>query len=103
MKRPDEGCTINQFMNIVNHFPIKVYIFDMFGSLITKHTTNANTHKTLIFYVNNNHVYPIISENLKKSIVKTNKIDFMQNTSDFSIDPDMKYQFMSFYDPESIN
>lgn len=72
MKKVDDGCTIRQFMNIVNHFPVKVYVFDMFGSLIAKDTSNDNSRKTLIFYVNNNHVYPILKENLKKSIVKQN-------------------------------
>ena len=60
MKQIDEGCSINQFMNIVNYFNIKIYVFDMFGKLVIKDTTNKNSNKSLVFYVNHDHIYPIL-------------------------------------------
>lgn len=55
-------------MNLTTYFPIKIYAFDMFGKLIIKDTTHTKSYKTLIFYVNNDHVYPILDDSLKKSI-----------------------------------
>ena len=57
-------------MNIVHYLPFKVYCFDPFGKPIIKDITNKNSHKSLVFYINDNHIYPVLDDDVKNSIIK---------------------------------
>ena len=57
-------------MNIVHYLPFKVYCFDPFGKPIIKDITNKNSYKSLVFYINDNHIYPVLDDDVKNSIIK---------------------------------
>ena len=66
-------------MNICDYFPINVYAFDPFGSLLIKRIYEGKSKKSLVFYINNEHLYPILDWDRKMSVIKTNHIDFLND------------------------
>jgi hypothetical protein len=56
-----------------------MYILNPYCELIEKHITfkyyHNNRFKSLLFNLNNNHIYPTLDENYKKSIIAKEKIN----------------------------
>jgi hypothetical protein len=77
-------ATTNQIMDVVKRYnTISCYAIDPLNKVFEYHEADDKRH-SLCFVVNNNHIYPILDPDVKKSVASTHKINLNQykfNTS----------------------
>ncbi len=76
-------CLYIKYLQIVT-----MYVYMPDGSLFETIRGNKamKSRKSLVFILNNNHVYPVISDNLKISIIKKKRFDLMEYDFDINYD-----------------
>jgi hypothetical protein len=89
-------ATTNQIMDFVKRYnTISCYAIDPLNEVFQYHEAEDKRH-SLCFLVNNNHIYPILDPDVKKSVAATHKINLNQykfNTS---------YDNIQYIDNENI-
>jgi len=89
-------ATTNQIMDFVKRYnTISCYAIDPLNKVFQYHEADDKRH-SLCFVVNNNHIYPILDPDVKKSVATTHKINLNQykfNTS---------YENIQYIDNEDI-
>ena len=71
-------ATTNQIMDFVKRYnTISCYAIDPLNKVFEYHEADDKRH-SLCFVVNNNHIYPILDPDVKKSVASTHKINLNQ-------------------------
>jgi hypothetical protein len=82
-----EGISLEQIIRFVKQSNyISLYAFDPLGKLIKKIKSNNNSSKALVFMINNNHIYPIINQDYKQSIISKGLITMTDYKFDINYD-----------------
>ena len=87
MKEITDGVELYKIVNFIKKCQpyISLYIFDASGELMHK-TKGSKSVKSLVFLVNNGHLYPIINSNYKRSVCKKERIDLADYEFDINYD-----------------
>ena len=82
-----DGISLNQITNFVNQSNyISMYAFSPSGKIIKKIRAKGEKPKTLVFMINNSHIYPIINNDYKKSVIKKECLELSDYKFDINYD-----------------
>lgn len=87
MVNPSSGVELYKIVNFVKKCQpyISLYIFDADGELVHKEKAKQSK-KSLVFLVNNGHLYPVINSDYKRSVCKKERLDLSDYTFDINFD-----------------
>lgn len=80
---PVNGLSVNQMKSWIQKFhtnKLSMFVLDPLFNVIESHKCGKNVSVSLMFMINNNHVYPIYNEPMKESIRRSDKLELKEVT-----------------------
>ncbi|KAJ3120322.1 hypothetical protein HK100_012846 [Physocladia obscura] len=81
----DTGVTTNQVVRFCEKYGISLYAMDLEFEIFCRHVPKVRNHHVpcLIYIVANNHMYPVLEEELRRSIVASERTKGTNNSTVF--------------------
>jgi hypothetical protein len=77
----EDGISPRCVNSICEKYDISHYVFDISKNCFVKNISKIRNHKALIYFAVNNHMYLILEDAVRKSLVEKTKVKESSNTS----------------------